>query len=253
MNYEEAKAKFENDLSVRIRDLRVDNRKDLRKIAKLAYQDMTPRTIKGHNKAIQDAAIESFLDSFEKFLRKDPKSQKEFDEAHEELCDEFCKSYNLILKEHIPSFSKQEFGKAQKITNMFIKYYSLLPDVRSKQGGWILYAHMPLDSYTLNWYKENAFRPINSPSTPMNKLVWSKLNRNDYRCIQEEIREALKSSEMYPESPLEAEFIIWEEEKIKAVEADLTRCVRSLLKNQVNKENITGMVNKVLNSEVCTG
>ncbi len=78
------------------------------------------------------------------------------------------------------------------------------------------YCHMPLDSYILQWYNKKAVENNKEKcATP-----WSNLSRQEYEFIQQRIREYLISERnmdgagmRLPAQPLQAEFMVWEEEK----------------------------------------
>lgn len=126
--------------------------------------------------------------------------QTAFDIFHDYLCsiwhDEFKQSYPLIAT----------YGKAQKIINMSFKYLFCCDDapgmiINSHYEKHFRYCHMPLDSYTLEWYKQkNNYKQKN--------YTWSKMEKDEYSEIQNGIRNNLNSS---VDTPLETEFKVWPE------------------------------------------
>ena len=60
---------------------------------------------------------------------------------------------------------------------------------------------MPLDSFTLIWYKRNVDKEKKD-------YTWSKINYEEYIGIQKNIRDYLNESEDEL-SPLQKEFIVW--------------------------------------------
>ena len=175
-----------------------------------AYRDMTPRTIKGHTKAIKTASRDFLQQWFEAYFeKKHPQTKEAFDGKYYALCSEFLIRLNSALSKM--GLQTQEFGKAQKIINMTFKYlYCLLPEKRK----WFTFCHMPLDSYTLNWYFEQ------SQSKSQNE-TWSSLTVERYREIEEHINSLVENGVYSGLSPLEAEFIIWSIEKKNAVVKEL--------------------------------
>ena len=94
-------------------------------------------------------------------------------------------------------------GQAQKILNMAFKYLYCCEDIRSKYEKHFTYCHMPLDSFTLNWYKKNC------AAVKYDGTVWSKITDvSMYFNIQKEIREKLGGKDV-----LLQEFSIWQKEK----------------------------------------
>lgn len=179
-----------------------------------AYGDMSPRTIKGHCLQIQKTCIPHLEKRFFVYFHgKMPETQAEFDIWHDETCRSFLDILNEALQEK--GLTRQAYGKAQKIINMTFKYlYCLRPeDVRC---GWFRFCHMPLDSYTLNWFygKGNTHEP---------NETWSSLSAERYRVIVEAISAC--KAEYGGLSALEAEFIIWAKEKNRAV----LRALRSVV------------------------
>lgn len=170
-----------------------------------AYRDMTPRTIKGHTKAIKMASCDFLPQWFKKYLEKSyPRTKEAFDGKYYDLCSKFLTCFNNELGRK--KLKTQEFGKAQKLINMTFKYlYCLLPEKKQ----WFTYCHMPLDRYTMNWYYEN------SQDRPKN-VTWSNFTHERYCEIEEHILHLVENSEYKGLSPLEAEFIIWLKEKAKA-------------------------------------
>ena len=86
--------------------------------------------------------------------------------------------------------------------------------------------HMPLDSYTLAWYKRSIFyENLNRTNTEYTNAIlrhndtWSKMSEEQYKSISRLIKKNLEHQEFYvydksiflPNQPLYAEFIIWPE------------------------------------------
>jgi len=93
-------------------------------------------------------------------------------------------------------------GQAQKILNMAFKYLYCCKDIREGKAKHFKYCHMPLDSYTLAWYKREC-------DTQYDGEAWSSIDDIvKYARITESIRQKLNR-----ENVLLAEFGIWQEEK----------------------------------------
>lgn len=189
-----------------------------------AYRDMTPRTIKGHTETIKKESCDYLQKWFKEYLEKNPlQKEEDFDEMYYSLCGYFLDNFNEALRnKHL---TPQKFGKAQKIINMTFKYlYCLLP----KKKDWFTYCHMPLDTYTLNWYYRQS---KNKPG----RETWSNLEEGCYDEISKEIRALIAGGEYAGLSPLEAEFIIWDEEKNKVMLKELRSVLKKCLKNPLFK------------------
>ena len=176
----------------------------------------------------------SFVQKFIDYFFKDPvelKSQKDFDDWHKEMCEEFLAvigpKYQGGLK----------YGKAQKIVNMTFKNAYCLQHNEIKEDQFEKYfehCHMPLDSITLEWFKRTQTwlkdyckeDPSNGSCDFLCKYLpesWSKMksddsgNRYGYETIQKKIRDYLKeyaaenitTKYLKDYTPLQAEFFVW--------------------------------------------
>lgn len=106
---------------------------------------------------------------------------------------------------------------------------------------------MPLDSYTLNWYYKNKGKA--------NELVWSSLDEDNYNYIKDEIRKCLQTHNVLPTNVLQAEFVIWQQEKTRAIVNELRKILANNdfddedlepFKNAKKKETITKNANKTI-------
>lgn len=180
-------------------------------ISKPAYRDMTPRNLKGigqRSKKEKDEVLFNWLaDEFIKYFESDAKNENEFDEWHKKICDETCTKIGDLCDVDV------HYGKAQKLVNMSFKHFYLFSDAKDKKE-YFTYCHMPLDSYTLNWFSK-VYKDIKV------SCAWSNLEFEEYMKIQDKIRAYFKSSEnkKYIDEdgnslmPLIAEFFIWIEEQ----------------------------------------
>lgn len=200
-----------SELKNRFKEEFFKGEKSERNALEKAYADMSRRA-QGHKPQMKEDCIEWLLNEkvFEKV--KSCKSQKEFDEWHKETCEG--------LKNIWGSFGT--IGRSQKVINMAFKYLSCVGD---NYDNILKFCHMTLDGYTLNWYKT-----IVSKEEKKKLTEWSKIKDydNEYYQIQDRIRKELKKGFEYsirigcsetkkiaiPETPFEAEFIIWEGEII---------------------------------------
>ena len=136
-----------------------------------AYHDLMLRTIPGHNYTVQNECIPWLTCEIEKFIKKEIKTKKEYNAEHEKLCNGFLAMLNSQLKD--AGASQQLFGKAQKVVNMSLKYLYCFCDHQDYMK-LFTFAHMPLDTYTLNWYYSNSSKDWEE------KHTWSNLSADEY-------------------------------------------------------------------------
>lgn len=189
----------------------------LSKCANKAYMDLC-RTIRfktddGNIKAEYKTKICDMLvneyDVLINAVKPADDKQTVFDEEHNQICKEICKTYAEI--------SEFTYGQAQKWLNMMLKYVLLT------EGDSVLksYLHIPVDSYimqavgsdnpklkyclklecvpkkdgTLGKYSESSSKP------------WSKWNYEEYIAFQSAVRTAISESNYH--SPIEWENEAW--------------------------------------------
>ena len=213
-------------------------------------KDFTPRTVINIGKLIkegknsQDSGFDEVLEQFAKYISKKVEqellyinSQKDFDIFHNDLCEKFLELFgNKKRQVKNVKISDIQYGKAQKVVNMFFNYFFLLYGndgnnnyVDDKYDNIYQYCHMPLDSFTLNWVKyvvcdtkDNENGDVSKKiKDVINKTSWSNLCPEDYKSIQHAIRKFLKEQHekdkenaFLPKEPFYAEFYIWREEQL---------------------------------------
>ena len=183
----------------------------------LAYRDVQ-RTLKNISDYDNEKSnvLGDITESFESFFKQEPRKEaSEFGLWHKEICEKWTQGFddNQI----------GTFGKAQKLVNMTFKYlYCFYGDSYNNH---FKYCHMPLDSYTLEWFKRYVGIRTNKDEKLVKGKVcaWSNLqyekDDNDYYTyifykenIDEYIRDKkLNLSPRQLLSPLQLEFIIWPE------------------------------------------
>lgn len=171
---------------------------DLDQIISSAYQDMQPRTIKGHKLHIKDACVEYLRSEFDKILAS-PDCLDDFDTKHAELCDGILG----ILNDSKNGIEEQKYGKAQKVINIIFKFlvaYGRLPEK------YVECCHIPIDSFVLKWrYGSDKY----------NGNAWSYLDPSDYQKIQSDIAQAVKEDievcgvRVSANSRIDADFFVW--------------------------------------------
>lgn len=224
----------------------------IKKAIKKAYEDSQPRLIVGHsqlgNNILDWEAIKYLKERIEVFLKGEVEN---FDDWHETTSGTFLKKYNELLKTiKDVNNETQQRGKAQKIINMTLKY---LYCMQEDDDNIFKDCHMTIDSYTLEWffrvanYKEEDGKVVKC-CTKKEVGCWSKMSDKKYENIVKRIRTYLEEEqhqyyidEKNKMTPLQAEFIIWEEEKIRAALLALTDEKR----NNYDKENLSSLINIV--------
>lgn len=204
-----------------------------------AYNDMQLRTLPGHTSTVKASSIVVVRQYLRDLFTGNPQinSQKDFDNRHEQACNKFLAAFNTEYGKK--GGTSQVHGKAQKIVNMSLKYiYCLFYRDQHNDNKFdsnqisqnvvntfnsapiatnvFDYCHMPLDSYTLNWY----YREVNKTAE---KLAWSSLKPDEYEIIQDEIRGYLQTQVDLPTNVLQAEYIIWQQEKARAMVNELIK------------------------------
>lgn len=216
----------ENNYSIDVIDDYYNGAKGEKRAVNMAYADMAVRTLRkvaddeGAEGAYSDKnrALEYLRDSFYAYFHNggeidtidgrksfDVLTEAGFDEWHKAVCTEFLTLYNEANKK---KYQPVAYGKAQKAVNMVFKYlYCYDGAEKYIDEGYFAHCHMPIDNFTLNWYKkEVAYPPTND--------AWSDLRYGAYIEIQSNIRKYLEgSSSPLPASGLEAEFFVWQRER----------------------------------------
>lgn len=233
MNIEERKKNFLEEQKVDKISLYSEgkiNEKAIEILIKKAYLDSQPRLISGHEnirEILDDMGKENnplhYLSKRIKEFLTDSYDKERFDDWHKKTCEKFLHIYNNLIREkNSDKFEEQKIGKSQKIINMTLKYLYCMSDKDEK----FIYCHMPLDHFTLcNWfYRESKCKDYKVLKKEVE--AWSKIDKyvsknseeHTYMWFQNKITELLedeKFKDLYKEkSLLQAELIIWEEEKM---------------------------------------
>lgn len=208
----------------------------------LAYND-AKRTLAGIGKYSdkKDNALKCIIEKLEDYFHEEkaPLTEGEFDKIHDELCLLWCKEFKS------PEDGKLgTYGKAQKIVNMSFKYLYCREDDESYRNHF-KYCHMPLDSFTLEWFKREQFGQ-NRP----NKIItsWSNLENSEndadtfiydgkeyysYHFYKKKIREIANGMVI---SPLEMEFIVWPQIQMELAAENFLFGLEEDLTNERKKE-----------------
>lgn len=197
--------------------LSIENKDNVRLAVNKAYLDMTPRTIRTQedkekqsiDQTKKDIVLNNFAEEIKKYIMG--RNYSDFDNQHKRISENFREKFNEVLaaSNHI----EIKYGKAQKIVNMTFKYLYCFDDAEDYIE-FFEKCHMAIDSYIIEWYNNNVAKSEN-----VNKIkeVWSNLTYDDYNSIQDNIKKYISDNKDYGETPFYAEFIIWQEEKAKAV------------------------------------
>lgn len=212
------------------------NEKAIEDAVKLAFPDITPRTMdrnRNDNKVRADLKDKKF-DELYKFLldyaipdkdcfhqliedwfnKKDSeKTEDAFDEFHQNA----CKTVIAFLEAAGYDDESCAYGKAQKVVNMTFKHlYCMEGALCLCSSKSFEFCHMALDSFTLEWLKRTKDKG-------QSKIVkgkigsWSTIQNTptpkfySYDELVEKIREVIPKTEYKGLTPLQAEFYIWPE------------------------------------------
>lgn len=120
----------------------------------LAYND-TKRTLAGIGKYSDNKkkTLECIIEKLKAYFHKEkaPLTEEEFDQIHDELCQLWCKEFESLGDGKLGTY-----GKAQKIVNMSFKYLYCCDNAENYRD-YFKYCHMPLDSFTLEWFKRERY------------------------------------------------------------------------------------------------
>ena len=205
----------------------------------MALKDFTPRTEK-REESVSFAAkdmleeleksdthieLEPYSKKFLDFFDEKEKNEKEFDDWHEKICEDFLKRFRL---------KDNKYGKAQKVINMTFKYIYCLEGAKERED-YFRFCHMPLDSITLEWFyrlKEKGVKiTIDNKEEKICRKYpsWSNLRKTSsgekkdreygYVDIQNAIRKYLENNTEL--TPLKVEFIIWPQMQLAMAEEGL--------------------------------
>ena len=187
------------------------------------------RSKKEQYKYSKEKIISNFTDDFIKVANGGHKISNELN--FEKLFDELAKKFSTVLKDQkLESLSK--IGFAQKFINMSFKYLYCFEECDKNN---LRFCHLPLDKYTINWYKKIGDKNNIADLKEIN-FSWSKINEDLYFNIQKDIDSKLKSCLDYeihckdpkqriqlPQSKIEVEFIVWKQEQLNEFSKKLSK------------------------------
>ena len=221
-----------------------------KKAINAAFKDFTSRTLRkidpdvnvSVDEELRKEALKYLSAKFEEYFKAPEKNRKDFNTWHEQCCKEFQTEYNKLLE---GKYHKIKYGKAQKIVNMTFKYLFCYADA-DNFAGHFLYCHMPLDSFTLTWYRREAKKYMKQNGelwyqdnkNRADKLTWSDMGEEEYIKIQEDISKILvdykikignqEISLSKNKNSLEAEFFVWKNERNNGSFKDLFKLLYAL-------------------------
>ena len=182
-----------------------------------AYLDMC-RTVDGAGEKKNKTKIEKVKKDIADDLRyyyngKAKKTNEAFDGWYRSVLSDFQKSILSI-------------GQIQKLINMSFKYLYCCDDIREKYSSHFDCCHMPLDGYTLNWFRTSCKEK--KIKNTFFKGKWSKIeNSDEYFRIENQIRGFLSGKNVFIE-----EFIIWEQEKERNNRKQLSDYAKKIMKSK---------------------
>lgn len=228
-----------------------------KKAINAAFKDFTSRTLRKIDPDVnvsvdeesRKEALKHLSAKFEEYFKAPEKNKEDFNAWHEQCCKEFQTEYNKLLE---GKYHKIKYGKAQKIVNMTFKYLFCYADADSYRGHF-QYCHMPLDSFTLTWYRREAKKYMKQNGelwyqdnkNRVDNLTWSDMEWDEYIKIQEDISKILVNYKIkignqeisLPENSLEAEFYIWQNERNDRSFKDLFKLLYALDTNFIEELN----------------
>lgn len=169
-----------------------------------AYLDMC-RTVSGASKGKKKKAIAETRSITAEVLRH-------YFNGKPKTKDEAFDSWYSSMAFQAQAPARLTVGQVQKLINMAFKYLYCCEDFREKRQSHFAFCHMPLDSYTLAWYKRECDPDYDGEA-------WSAIDDNaKYFCIVRGVRQKLQGKVV-----LEEEFSIWAEEKRRIEISDLKK------------------------------
>lgn len=207
----------------------IDNLKFFKLAVLLGYND-TKRTLKGigqlwkENSENKNDFLKKIATEIQNIFKNySVKIDRDFDREHNKLCQTIRN--NTLFKNTSVHFT---YGHAQKIVNMAFKYLSCM-NGSEKYEDIFQKCHMPLDSYTLEWYKRSDFySKVGKDARVKSDDTWSKMTETQYCAIAKAIKENVNGEPFFvydteislPYYPLYAEFIIWPEMQLNMAAED---------------------------------
>ncbi len=211
----------------------------------------------------------AFDDAFNQYARREKKhyaqDKQNLIKAVAEKMHEYFTTDNSSFAEYFDEcirlsktiLDNNSFGISQKFVNMSFKhlycYNDALTDFRSKFDE----CHLPLDKYTIKWVRSLKNKEINQKLDSI-KNAWANLDELLYNSIQTLVSNSLKNNIKYkisynpnasnngvcilPKNKLEAEFIIWHQEKIN----ELHNILSNTTPNDLERVGITWIVSDVI-------
>ena len=210
--------------------------------ASWAYND-AKRTMHGITKDDREEAEDAIVKEFKAYFTNPAPCEKKFKESHIRLCNAWINSFE-------DGSPLGTYGKAQKIVNMTFKYlYCYADDILKER---FKYCHMPLDSFTLEWFKRNI-----QEVDPTKIGSWSKMEdeKSDtikipknkekyyYPFYVKKIVEFINNiNQGKPEedklTPLQLEFIIWPKMQLELATENYLFALTDEYKKTTEKEKL---------------
>lgn len=200
-------------------NLIVPEEKKIKKCIEKAFGDSIPE-YKSY-KADEETIVKNISHIVEKY---ESNGFENIDDCFWECAEKFVevlKNSKLPYLRGIGERNEEGRGCAFKFASMLFKYLYCFDSVRDRFGDQFKECYLPLDKYTLNWYKrigkETFVEQIHSYNS-----VWSRFDEDLYKNIQDDIQSILDNGycvykdenvRCYPKTRLDLEFLIWEQEK----------------------------------------
>ncbi len=147
-------------------------------------------------------------------------SQKQFDEFHAILCNDFLLALNNARNS--VGYVPLHYGSAQKFINIVFKYLSCYFDYHLYKDHF-KWCHMPIDTVILKWFKDTYNiedikyyvyvdkKGRSSLSAKYQMSPWTKFEKNKYEDLLAVIKEKVSRDARFSQfSLLDVEFSVWE-------------------------------------------
>ena len=191
-----------------------DESNKIQKCVCLAFRDLTVRTMTKSDKtktiSLDNLAKEfcktEYLEKITTWINGDETwTEKNFNDLHKTLCE-------MVREFLVPDYYEEcTYGKAQKIVNMTFKYlcaYYCANSEESKDDERFKFCHMPLDSFTLEWFKRSKIPNVANGKSGAGSNMDEEGNKESYgyTFYRDEIKTYFAKRGF---TPLQAEFVIW--------------------------------------------
>lgn len=146
--------------------------------------------------------------------------------------EDFKRSFNALKNKFLTALSNNDlsvlakFGFAQKFINMTFKYLYCFNDCIKAN---LKFCHLPLDQYTIDWYKQYGDKSIVERFEEIN-FAWANIDEDLYWDLQNDVDVILNKGIDYqiscvdptrtvrlPSNKIQVEFIVWVQQQLNDI------------------------------------